>query len=120
MSDIDSSSLIRVLISLILLFAIPLWLSFQIWNKVNKYFAIFTILITFIPIVYHLLRIVSCSLLKLCTIPDGEVIVILFLVYTVPIGLIIAIIALLFFRKTPTNVLPNSSIKAPVKGGRRV
>ena len=120
MSDIVISALIMGLVILVLLFAIPLWLFFQIWNKVNKYFAIFILLFTFLPVVYLLFRFVSCSLLRLCTIQGGEGIEILFLMFTVPIGLIICIIALLFFKKTPTNVLPNSSIKAPVKGGRRV
>lgn len=120
MSDIVISKLIADLISLIFLFAIILWLFFPLWNKVNKYFAIFIMLFTFLPILYHLLRMVSCSLLRLCTIRPEEVIVLLYLVYTVPIGLIISVLALIFFRKTPTNVLPNSSIKPPVKGGRRV
>ncbi len=109
-----------VLTILVLLFAISLWLFFQIWNKVNKYFAIFILLFTFLPILYHLLRMVSCSLLKLCTIRVEEILLLLYLAYTIPIGLIISVLALIFFRKTPTNVLPNSSIKPPVKGGRRV
>ncbi len=118
--DITTDIITSFLIVFLIFFAFPLWLFFPLWNKVNKYFAIFILLFTFLPIVYILLRMVSCSLLRLCTIQAGEGIEILYLVYTVPIGLIITVLALIFFRKTPTNVLPNSSIKAPVKGGRRV
>ena len=118
MDEIAISALSIGFLILILLLFIPLWLFVKAWNRLNRYFVAFIIFFSFLPGIYLLFRLVSCSLLSLCTLNAGEGIEIMFLPITLFLGCMITLVGLLFFGKKPTNVLPNSSI--PAKGGRRV
>ena len=101
-------------------FAISTWLFAKAWNKMNRYFTIFIIFLTYSPMIACLIYLLGYNLLSYPSRADAFGAAFYFFPFTVFFGTIIIGLSLLFFKKTPTNILSTSSIKAPVKGGRRV